>query len=163
MQWWMFILFPFMKGIYFNPFFLISYKWHTNQRIFIYLLNMFSVHAFMWTRCAFQAKDAFRITHLVIPKQTGTPDSCDMYSEEEIFSYQDEFDLITLGWIHVSTVHISCTLVYFGLNSTTFLQVLMVFESPCQIYHEKSCRLSGFILCKGWFVHLHLKCLTLGL
>lgn len=40
------------------------------------------------------------ITHLLVPKQTGTPDSCTTQNEEEIFDYQDQHDLITLGWIH---------------------------------------------------------------
>jgi STAM-binding protein len=40
------------------------------------------------------------ITHLLIPKQNGTADSCTTQNEEEIFDYQDQHDLITLGWIH---------------------------------------------------------------
>ena len=45
------------------------------------------------------------ITHLIVPKQRGTPDSCDTENEEELFDVQDKYDLITLGWIHVSTHH----------------------------------------------------------
>ena len=44
----------------------------------------------------------FCITHLVIPKQTATSDSCTTLNEEELFELQDSHDLITLGWIHVS-------------------------------------------------------------
>ncbi|XP_054719582.1 STAM-binding protein-like [Uloborus diversus] len=40
------------------------------------------------------------VTHLLIPKQTGTADSCTTDNEEDIFMYQDKYDLITLGWIH---------------------------------------------------------------
>ncbi|XP_020288708.1 STAM-binding protein-like [Pseudomyrmex gracilis] len=40
------------------------------------------------------------VTHLLIPEQTGTPDSCTTYNEEDIFDYQDQHNLITLGWIH---------------------------------------------------------------
>ncbi|XP_050425286.1 STAM-binding protein isoform X2 [Adelges cooleyi] len=40
------------------------------------------------------------ITHLMIPKQTGTSDSCTTMNEEDIFEFQDKKDLITLGWIH---------------------------------------------------------------
>ncbi|KAJ9586655.1 hypothetical protein L9F63_019757, partial [Diploptera punctata] len=40
------------------------------------------------------------ITHLLVPKQSGTSDSCTTQNEEEIFDYQDQHDLITLGWIH---------------------------------------------------------------
>ncbi|XP_025092835.1 STAM-binding protein-like [Pomacea canaliculata] len=43
---------------------------------------------------------AFKITHLFIPQQHGTPDSCDMEGEEDLIFYQDKFDLVTLGWIH---------------------------------------------------------------
>ncbi|VDK56933.1 unnamed protein product [Anisakis simplex] len=41
-----------------------------------------------------------RITHAVVPKQNGGPDSCDTQNEEEVFAYQDSHNLITLGWIH---------------------------------------------------------------
>ncbi|KAG1662778.1 STAM-binding protein-like A [Nymphon striatum] len=42
----------------------------------------------------------FNVTHLLIPKQRGTPDSCTTENEEDLFEYQDKYDLITLGWIH---------------------------------------------------------------
>lgn len=42
----------------------------------------------------------FTVTHLLIPKQTGSADSCTTGSEEDLFTYQDKHDLITLGWIH---------------------------------------------------------------
>ncbi|XP_034244417.1 STAM-binding protein-like [Thrips palmi] len=40
------------------------------------------------------------ITHLILPKQNATPDSCTTENEEEVFTYQDKHNLITLGWIH---------------------------------------------------------------
>lgn len=43
----------------------------------------------------------YRITHVVVPKQTGAADSCDTHNEEEVFAFQDANNLITLGWIHV--------------------------------------------------------------
>ncbi|CAH0702777.1 unnamed protein product [Spodoptera exigua] len=45
-------------------------------------------------------RDQLKITHVIVPKQTGTPDSCSTNNEEEIFHYQDQQNLITLGWIH---------------------------------------------------------------
>lgn len=39
---------------------------------------------------------------MILPKQKGTSDSCVTTNEEEIFDYQDQHNLITLGWIHVS-------------------------------------------------------------
>ena len=50
----------------------------------------------------YQQNNMFCITHLLIPKQTSTSDSCTTLSEEELFEFQDSHNLITLGWIHVS-------------------------------------------------------------
>lgn len=58
------------------------------------------------------------ITHVIVPKQNGGPgndlrlfeifvrmsfvlDSCDTEKEEEMVEYMANYDLITLGWIHV--------------------------------------------------------------
>ena len=46
------------------------------------------------------SRDCFRITHLLVPKQTGTSDSCTTSNEEAIFDYMDKHELIMLGWIH---------------------------------------------------------------
>ena len=45
-------------------------------------------------------ENQFKITHLLIPKQSGTADSCDTNREEIIFDYQEKHGLLTLGWIH---------------------------------------------------------------
>lgn len=51
--------------------------------------------------CGTPAKGgSYLITHAVIPKQKGAPDTCDTLCEEEVFAYQDAHKLITLGWIH---------------------------------------------------------------
>lgn len=47
------------------------------------------------------------ITHVIVPKQYGTSDSCTTMNEEEIFDIQDQHNLITLGWIHVNFVQIA--------------------------------------------------------
>ena len=54
--------------------------------------------------CTFlcQTRNAFTVTHVIVPKQSGGPDYCDTENEEELFLIQDQYDLITLGWIHVS-------------------------------------------------------------
>lgn len=46
------------------------------------------------------AKNQLRITHIIIPKQQGTSDSCNTMNEEELFDIQDQLNLITVGWIH---------------------------------------------------------------
>nr|XP_040033245.1 AMSH-like protease isoform X1 [Gasterosteus aculeatus aculeatus] len=40
------------------------------------------------------------LTHVVVPKQSAGPDFCDMENVEELFSFQDQQSLLTLGWIH---------------------------------------------------------------
>jgi len=40
------------------------------------------------------------VTHLIIPKQEATPNSCGMTHEDELFHYCFEHNLLTLGWIH---------------------------------------------------------------
>ena len=42
----------------------------------------------------------FRITHVLIPKQTATSDSCTTFEEEDILNCHEQNNLITLGWIH---------------------------------------------------------------
>lgn len=49
----------------------------------------------------FQAQNQLLITHVIVPKQNGTSDSCTTMNEEDIFDIQDQQNLITLGWIHV--------------------------------------------------------------
>lgn len=46
------------------------------------------------------AQNKFVVTHLIIPEQSGGPNSFAMEREEMVFEYQDKHDLITLGWIH---------------------------------------------------------------
>lgn len=52
--------------------------------------------------CLLQNRNAFTVTHVIVPKQCGGPDYCDTENEEELFLVQDQHNLITLGWIHVS-------------------------------------------------------------
>ncbi|XP_045076289.1 STAM-binding protein-like A, partial [Coregonus clupeaformis] len=52
--------------------------------------------------CGKLLRNAFTVTHVIVPKQNGGPDYCDTENEEELFLIQDQYDLITLGWIHVS-------------------------------------------------------------
>ncbi|KAJ3608105.1 hypothetical protein NHX12_025155, partial [Muraenolepis orangiensis] len=45
-------------------------------------------------------QNEFHLTHVVVPKQSAGPDFCDMENVEELFSFQDHHNLLTLGWIH---------------------------------------------------------------
>lgn len=42
----------------------------------------------------------FVISHLMVPKQSGTSDSCCAENEEDLAFEQERLDLVTLGWIH---------------------------------------------------------------
>ncbi|CAE6415089.1 unnamed protein product [Rhizoctonia solani] len=42
----------------------------------------------------------FAVTTLLIPRQKGTPDTCEMVEEELILDFQESRGLMTLGWIH---------------------------------------------------------------
>ncbi|NWV01037.1 STALP protease, partial [Upupa epops] len=50
--------------------------------------------------CGKLTHNEFTITHVIVPKQTAGPDYCDMENVEELFCIQDQYDLLTLGWIH---------------------------------------------------------------
>lgn len=46
------------------------------------------------------SKNQLMISHLLVPKQSGTADSCFTESEEEVLEYQDVYGLDTIGWVH---------------------------------------------------------------
>ncbi|XP_026993475.1 AMSH-like protease isoform X2 [Tachysurus fulvidraco] len=50
--------------------------------------------------CGKLTHNEFVLTHVIVPKQSSGPDYCDMENVEELFSYQDHHNLLTLGWIH---------------------------------------------------------------
>jgi len=52
--------------------------------------------------CLFQKQNQLIVKHLLIPKQHGTADFCEMENEEEIGAFIVQNDPIQLGWIHVS-------------------------------------------------------------
>jgi len=45
-------------------------------------------------------RDQLVVSHLLVPKQHGGADYCNMEGEEEICAYSDQRELLTLGWIH---------------------------------------------------------------
>ncbi|XP_030806883.1 AMSH-like protease isoform X2 [Camarhynchus parvulus] len=57
-------------------------------------------HKFLLLAEANTTHNEFTITHVIVPKQTAGPDYCDMENVEELFGVQDQYDLLTLGWIH---------------------------------------------------------------
>ncbi|XP_060624747.2 AMSH-like protease isoform X2 [Anolis sagrei] len=57
-------------------------------------------HKFLLLAEANTTHNEFTITHVIVPKQSAGPDYCDMENVEDLFSVQDQHDLLTLGWIH---------------------------------------------------------------
>lgn len=47
-----------------------------------------------------KGKDELSVTHLLIPKQKGDENNCEMVGEDEILDYCLSNNLFTLGWIH---------------------------------------------------------------
>jgi len=50
--------------------------------------------------CGMLTSNAFFVSHLIIPEQESTSDTCDTLNESSLFDYCDSHDLMTLGWIH---------------------------------------------------------------
>ncbi|KWU45098.1 Mov34-domain-containing protein [Rhodotorula sp. JG-1b] len=44
--------------------------------------------------------DELVISHLLIPQQSGSSETCSMQREEEVAAFQQQESLLTLGWIH---------------------------------------------------------------
>ncbi|XP_064923479.1 AMSH-like protease isoform X2 [Columba livia] len=57
-------------------------------------------HEFLLLAEANTTHNEFTITHVIVPKQSSGPDYCDMENVEELFGIQDQYNLLTLGWIH---------------------------------------------------------------
>ncbi len=59
------------------------------------------------------SQNVFVLSHCIIPKQSGTSDTCNTEDEHEIFEVVDQLNLITLGWIHVSSrLFSACLAIY---------------------------------------------------
>ncbi|XP_055525116.1 STAM-binding protein [Wyeomyia smithii] len=81
------------------------------------------------------------ISHVIVPKQKGTSDSCTTMSEEEIFNYQDQMNLITLGWIHT---HPSQTAFLSSVDLHTHCSYQMMLEEAIAIVCSPKYQETGF-------------------
>ncbi|KAI9308460.1 hypothetical protein BJ944DRAFT_260165 [Cunninghamella echinulata] len=68
--------------------------------------------------------NVLNMTTLIIPKQTGTSDTCTTENEEELFEYQDANDLLTFGWIHTHPSQ-SCFLSSVDLHTHCSYQLML--------------------------------------
>lgn len=71
-----------------------------NPKLLEYVVVKYNVRVCCGCGCA-QSNNRFKLTHVLIPKQKGTSDSCDALDELAVYAEQDRLSLITLGWIHV--------------------------------------------------------------
>ncbi|KAK4048287.1 hypothetical protein OIV83_004808 [Microbotryomycetes sp. JL201] len=83
--------------------------------------------------------NTFTVSHLLVPKQKGTPDTCTTTHEEEQFAFQDERDLMTLGWIHTHPTQ-SCFMSSLDLHTHASYQVMLAeaIAIVCSPLHEPS-------------------------
>lgn len=76
--------------------------------------------------CGKLNRNAFFITHLVIPQQDSTPNTCSTKNEELMFEYIDseDPDLFILGWIHTHPTQ-SCFLSSVDLHTQNSYQIML--------------------------------------
>jgi len=69
-------------------------------------------------------QEKYRVTTLIIPKQTATSDTCTTTNEDELLLYLQENDLMTVGWIHTHPTQ-RCFLSSMDLHAHLSYQLLM--------------------------------------
>ncbi|CAH7668402.1 hypothetical protein PPACK8108_LOCUS2910 [Phakopsora pachyrhizi] len=69
-------------------------------------------------------RNALVITTLLIPKQVSTSDTCATTDEDETFRYQDQENLMTLGWIHTHPTQ-TCFMSSVDLHTHASYQLMM--------------------------------------
>lgn len=74
--------------------------------------------------CGTCVNNALFISHLVIPNQTSTSDTCETVDEEEIFNFCMKEDLLMLGWIHTHPTQ-TCFMSSRDLHTHSGYQVMM--------------------------------------
>lgn len=74
--------------------------------------------------CGTQVNNALFISHLVIPEQRCTPDTCETENESGMLNYCIENDLIVIGWIHTHPTQ-SCFMSSRDLHTQAGYQVMM--------------------------------------
>lgn len=70
------------------------------------------------------SRNAFFITHLLIPEQISTANTCETLDEEDLFFTVDKLDLFILGWIHTHPTQ-SCFLSSVDLHTQNSYQIML--------------------------------------
>jgi STAM-binding protein len=66
----------------------------------------------------------FNVTHLILPRQKGTQNTCEMVDEDTLLDYQMKNDLMTLGWIHTHPTQ-SCFMSSVDLHTHLGYQLML--------------------------------------
>ncbi|KAE8154014.1 hypothetical protein BDV25DRAFT_148474 [Aspergillus avenaceus] len=74
--------------------------------------------------CGTVISNALFISHLLIPEQTSTSDTCDTVNESALFDYCDSEGLNVLGWIHTHPTQ-TCFMSSRDLHTHSGFQVMM--------------------------------------
>lgn len=74
--------------------------------------------------CGVLTRNAFFITHLLIPHQESTSDTCQTTHEEYLFEYLDKHNLILIGWIHTHPTQ-SCFMSSVDLHTQSSYQLML--------------------------------------
>ena len=82
-----------------------------------------------------------QITHLLIPEQHGTANSCAAEREEDILAYQLDRELITLGWIHT---HPSQTAFLSSVDLHTHCPYQLMMPEAIAIVHSAKFQETGY-------------------
>ncbi|KAF9976521.1 hypothetical protein BGZ73_008357 [Actinomortierella ambigua] len=84
------------------------------------------------------SRNKFTVTTLIIPKQTATSDTCSTTNEDELFEFQMERDLMTLGWIHTHPTQ-TCFMSSVDLHTHCSYQLMLpeAIAIVCAPKHEK--------------------------
>ncbi|XP_075262954.1 STAM-binding protein-like A isoform X2 [Convolutriloba macropyga] len=115
--------------------------------------------------CGKMSNNQFTVTVVVLPKQSGTSDSCLTSHEEELFEVLEKHDVITLGWIHthpsqsafLSSVDLHT---HFSYQSMLPESIAIVYAPRYQQYQSFSITPPGLSVlgeCKQTGFHYHAK------
>ncbi|ORZ12891.1 hypothetical protein BCR41DRAFT_355842 [Lobosporangium transversale] len=84
------------------------------------------------------SRNKLTVTTLIIPKQTATSDTCSTTNEDELFEFQSERDLMTLGWIHTHPTQ-TCFMSSVDLHTHCSYQLMLpeAIAIVCAPKHDK--------------------------
>ncbi|KAK5880674.1 hypothetical protein CesoFtcFv8_021558 [Champsocephalus esox] len=115
--------------------------------------------------CGRLVQNEFLLTHVVVPKQSSGPDFCDVENVEELFRFQDQKSLLTLGWIHthptqtafLSSVDLHTHCSYQRMLPEAIAIVCAPKHNDCGVFRLSSSGMSEVSLCRLKGFHPHSK------